>query len=82
LVATALVCLAERILTLGFWLFVLISDLRDFLMPGFALAIEVGVLVVRLHRFGKLLLSLFYYYYFSGEGGLSLLSLSRCFLVF
>ena len=48
-------CLAERILTLGFWLFVLISDLRDFLMPGFALAIEVGVLVVRLHQFGKLL---------------------------
>jgi len=28
---------------------------RFFLMPGFALAIEVGVLFVRLHQFGKLL---------------------------
>ena len=59
-------CLAERILTLGFWLFVLISDLRDFLMPGFALAIEVGVLVVRLRQFGKLL---FFIIFFSGGGG-------------
>ena len=66
LVPTALVCLAERILTLGFWLFILISDLCVFfffffffLMPGFALAIEVGVLAVRLHQFGKLLFFIF-----------------------
>ena len=40
--------LAERILILGFWLFVLISDLRGFLLLVFALAIKVGVLNVHL----------------------------------
>ena len=40
--------LAERILILGFWLFVLISDLRGFLLLVFALAIKVGALSVQL----------------------------------
>ena len=40
--------LAERILILGFWLFVLISDLRGFLLLVFALAIKVGALSVHL----------------------------------
>ena len=47
-VATALVFLAERILILGFWLFVLISDLRGFLSLDFAIAIKVGALSVHL----------------------------------
>ena len=40
--------LAERILILGFWLFVLIADLRGFLLLVFALAIKVGALSVHL----------------------------------
>ena len=40
--------LAERILILGFWLFVLIADLRGFLLLVFALAIKVGPLSVHL----------------------------------
>ena len=47
-VTTALVFLAERILMLRFWLFVLISDLRGFLLLVFAPAIKVGVLSVHL----------------------------------
>ena len=47
-VATALVFSAERILILGFWLFVLISDLRGFLLLVFALAIKGGALSVQL----------------------------------
>ena len=47
-VATALVFFAERILILGFGLFVLISDLRGFLLLVFALAIKVGALSVHL----------------------------------
>ena len=40
--------LAERILILGFWLFVLIADLHGFLLLVFALAIKVGALSVHL----------------------------------
>ena len=40
--------LAERILILAFWLFVLISDLRGFLLLVFVLAIKVGALSVQL----------------------------------
>ena len=40
--------LAERILILGFWLFVLISDVRGFVLLVFALAIKVGALSVHL----------------------------------
>ena len=47
-VATALVLLAEGILILGFWLFVLISDLRGFLLLVFALATKVGAVSVHL----------------------------------
>ena len=47
-VVTGLVFLPERILILGFWLFVLISDLRGFLLLFFALAIKVLALSVHL----------------------------------
>ena len=40
--------LAEKILILGFWLFVLISDLRGILLLVFVLAIKVGTLSVHL----------------------------------
>ena len=33
---------------------ILISDLRDFLWPGFVLVIKVGTFNVYLHQFGKL----------------------------
>lgn len=33
---------------------ILISDLRDFLLPGFVLVIKVSTFNVHLHQFGKL----------------------------
>jgi len=64
------VSLAERILILGFWLFVLILDLRGFLLLVFAQAIKVGALSVHLLSWVSVLFILFF---FGGRaGGVSL----------
>ena len=46
---------------------ILISDLRDFLWPGFVLVIKVGTFNVYLHQFGKLFF--FRCFFFVGGGG-------------
>lgn len=60
--------LAEITLSLGFWLFVLFSDRRVFLMSISALVFEVGFLDVRVHQFGKLFLSHVFFFFFFGGG--------------
>ena len=47
---------------------ILISDLRDFLWPGFVLVIKVGTFNVYLHQFGKLF---FFrcFFFVGGRGG-------------
>ena len=58
--------LAEIILILGFWLFVLISELRGFLLLVFALAIKVGALSVHLLSWVSVLFS---FSFLGGWGG-------------
>ena len=58
---------------------ILISDLRDFLWPGFVLVIKVGTFNVYLHQFGKLFFfrCFFFFFFFGGGGGVvSLIPLS------
>ena len=62
--------LAERILILGFWLFVLILDLRGFLSLVFALAIKVGALSVHLLSWVSVLFILFIYFFGGGGWGI------------
>ena len=52
---------------LGFWLFVLISDLRGFLLLVFALAIKVAALSVHLLSLVSVLF-LFLFFFFGGGG--------------
>ena len=61
--------LAEIILILGFWLFVLISDLRGFLLLVFALAIKVGALSVHLLSWVSVLFSFSFFLRGGGWGG-------------
>ena len=70
--------LAERILVLRFWLFVLILGLRVLLMPGSALVLEVGVLDVSLHRFAKLFIISCYLLFFFWGGGVVPVDFSSC----
>ena len=58
--------LAEGILILGFWLFVLISDLRGFLLLAFALAIKVGAVSVHLLSWVSVLFINFFPPFFGG----------------
>ena len=65
LVATALVCLAERILTLGFWLFVLISGLRGFFFNvGFCTSNRGWCSLCSSASVWKVALYHYYYYYY------------------
>ena len=48
---------------------ILISDLRDFLWPGFVLVIKVGTFNVYLHQFGKLFFFRCFFFLGGGRGG-------------
>ena len=48
---------------------ILISDLPDFLLPGFVLVIKVGTFNVHLHQFGKLFFFRCFFFFFLGGGG-------------